>query len=602
MRNLRLACAVLVALLVIVIRGPDATLAQRMEVRVLGDHRLIANMHGLLFHDDTHDLQEDVTYAQWLGAGAIRVFATDNNSLRAWDGNRVGSQVVRLAPLLRTRGIKLIVALVNNHRAVPGEAPDASGWLDNYQQLLLPFFTADWRGPYLNFVRDLIGTVRDSGALDVVGAWELGNELHTPVSPNALVPFITQAVAEVRAVDPGTPIWPGTMGANHVEPGVPTSSIARWLYCEAPVDAYTLHAYDWIGPQRPGDMPINWDLENITPLPCSNGRSLPVIVEELGTSRALSGMYASDDEGTRIVYELRQLRRALSYSQVAAVGVWNAESPLVADTTFLDSRRGLTSYGAHALGGGSCYDPRPDPAPGVRCVYEQVLRQISTVWADPRPTFWSSADGNTSVVGVIDPPRPDGPTTLTGWVVDTAHSEAFLDRVDAYLGSVPLASGQVAAGDGGFRIELPTDSVSQGVANVTVVAHATNGQTWSRSVGVMVPGQPPAPVPTSTTTTATASAPPTRFEISAPPAGSTVSDGQVVQGIASDGIDRIELYLEPGRDAGGKLLGLAARGRPDPSTWSFVLHAPRGWHTVYVHAHSSITGLETVVALPLKVS
>ena len=84
-------------------------------------------------------------------------------------------------------------------------------------------------------------------------------------------------------------------------------AIARWLYCQAPVDAYTLHAYDWVSRQRPGDMPIDWDLDNILPQPCDGGRKLPVIVEELGTSRALSGLYTADDEASRLQQEQRQI-------------------------------------------------------------------------------------------------------------------------------------------------------------------------------------------------------------------------------------------------------------------------------------------------------
>jgi hypothetical protein len=389
------------------------------------------------------------------------------------------------------------------------------------------------------------------------------------------------------------------MGANHVEPGVPNSNIARWLYCDAPVDAYTLHAYDWIGPDRPGDMPINWDLENITSQICPSGRALPVIVEELGTSRGLAGVYGTDDEGTRIVYELRQLRRALSYAHVVGVGVWNAESPLVADTTFLDSRRGLTSYGAHALGGGSCFDPRPDPAPGTRCRYEQVLRQLSTIWADVRPAPWLAKDGNANVVGVIDPPDADGPVTLTGWIDRT--DDGYFDRVDAFVGTAAVASGRVSPGDGRFRLDVPEDSLPAGVANLTLIARGVDGQSWSRSVGVIEPGAIPPPLPMPLTLTSAPPPAPPRLEISAPPAGSSVSGGQLVQGIVSDGIDRIELYLEPGRDAGGKMLGVATRERPDASSWTFLLRAPRGWHTVYVHAHSSLTGQETVLALPLKV-
>ena len=184
-------------------------------------------------------------------------------------------RIADIAPMLRAAHIRLIVALVNNHRAVPQEPATSSGWMDSYWQLLLPFYTTTWRGAYQSFVSALISTVDSRGALDVMYAWELGNELHTPAQPDALIPFISDAAALVRALDPLTPILPGTMGANHVEPGHPESPIARWLYCDAPIDAYTLHAYDWVSPQRPGDMPINWDLDTITARPCPNGRTLP---------------------------------------------------------------------------------------------------------------------------------------------------------------------------------------------------------------------------------------------------------------------------------------------------------------------------------------
>ena len=257
-------------------------------------------MHGMLFHPDTRDIGEDLTYARWLGGGVVRVFATDSSGIRTWDGTRVGTRIAEIAPMLRASHLRLIVALVNNHAAVPGEASGSVGWMDNYIQLLLPFYTTTWRGAYYQFVHDLISTVQSYNATDVVYAWELGNELHTPRQPEALMPFVTQAAAYVRQLDPATPVFPGTMGANHVEPDHPNSAIARWLYCEAPVDAYTLHAYDWVSRQRPGDMPINWDLDNIVSQPCDNGRRLPVIVEELGTSRALPGVYTADDEAGRL--------------------------------------------------------------------------------------------------------------------------------------------------------------------------------------------------------------------------------------------------------------------------------------------------------------
>ncbi len=337
---------------------------------------LLVNMHGALFHEDPRDFQENVAYAQWLGTGVIRVFATDSNTFKPWDGRRVGSVIAQEAPVLRAARIKLVVALVNNHQPVPGEAPESAGWLDGYYQLLLPFYTRTWRDSYLSFLRALISTVRDRGAGDVIQAWQIGNELHTPESPTAFVPFVVDVARQIRALDPSTPIYPGTMGANHLQPWNPASPVARWLYCEAPVDAYTLHAYDWVSRERSGDMPIQWDLDTITAEPCPSGRRLPVIVEELGTSRALPGVYTADQEERRLEQEVRQIRFVLGYGIVQGLGVWNGESPRVRDRTFYDRRRGLTSYGPDGEGGGSCYDPRPLASPGVRCRLERLLQAL----------------------------------------------------------------------------------------------------------------------------------------------------------------------------------------------------------------------------------
>jgi hypothetical protein len=309
-------------------------------------------------------------------AGVVRVFATDNNSLKGWDGVMVGNRIADAATVFRHWNVKLIVALVNNHRPVPGEAPESFGWMDEYDQLLLPFYTEKWRGAYLKFAGDLITTVRDRGALDVIFAWELGNELHTPQQPGALIPFVTEAVQEIRKLDPQTPILPGTMGVNHLEPWNVRSEVARWLYCEAPIDAYTVHAYDWVSHARQGDMPIAWDLEYTTVEPCRSGRKLPVIVEELGTSRSLADVYNSEQEQKRLEQELRQLRFVLGFPQVIGVGAWNGESARVSDRTFFDNTRGLSSYGAGALGGGSAYDSRPEAAPGARAQLETTLRNL----------------------------------------------------------------------------------------------------------------------------------------------------------------------------------------------------------------------------------
>jgi hypothetical protein len=349
------------------------------RVTSLNDRFLLLNMHGLLFHEQPRDFQETAAYARWIRAGVIRVFATDANTNKQWDGRRVGNLIADQAPIFRGAGVKLLVALVNNHQPVPGEAPGNWGPLDDYHQLQPSFYQAGWRGAYLTFVTDLITTVKQRGALDVIYAWEIGNELHTPWDPPAMIPFISGAVAEIRRLDPQTPIFPGTMGVNHLEPWNPWSPVARWLYCYAPVDAYTLHAYDWVSRDRQGDMPIEWDLDIVTAEPCPNGRRLPVIVEELGTSRSLRDLYSEEQSAERLQQELRQLRFVLDYPQVVGVGVWSGYSPMVRDRAYYDGRRGLTSYGAEGTGGGSCYDPTPAPLPGIRCELERVLQNLPSL-------------------------------------------------------------------------------------------------------------------------------------------------------------------------------------------------------------------------------
>jgi hypothetical protein len=101
-----------------------------------------------------------------------------------------------------------------------------------------------------------------------------------------------------------------------------------------------------------------------------------VIVEELGASRGLDGLYGAEDEAARLEQELRQIRFVLEYPQVVGLGVWNGLSPRVVDKMYYDNRRGLTSYGPDRDGAGSCYDPAPLPTPAVRCRLEEVLRRL----------------------------------------------------------------------------------------------------------------------------------------------------------------------------------------------------------------------------------
>jgi hypothetical protein len=579
-------------------------------------------MHGMLFHPSTNDIAEDLSYARWLGGGIIRVFGTDSNGTLQWDGTRVGTRIAEIAPLLRANHLRLIVAFVNNHEAVPGEAAGSAGWMDNYMQLLLPFYTTTWRGAYLKFVRDLISTVEWYSAQDVIYAWELGNELHTPRQPDALIPFINEATADVRALDPVTPILPGTMGANHVEPGNPNSSIARWLYCDAPVDAYTLHAYDWVSRQRPGDMPIDWDLDNIVSQPCPSGRALPIIIEELGTSRALAGMYTASDEAGRLQQEQRQIQFVRQFPQVVGFGVWNAESPRLVDRTFVDTRRGLTSYGSNALGGGSCYDPTPDPTPGARCQLEQLLRtsHFVRVGASAQWSPGPDADKSEPLLGSVDPVA-NGDTnstalTLSGWVADpTSTGSSGIDGLNVYLGTDPsfvLASATLGVprsmdnpdwSDAGFSINLPLQQLPTGAISLTLAAHSADRGTWLSSLQIVVPALgsipsvavrvplvPLAPLPAPATAVAL------HAEVETPQPNDVVGRSFVMQ-VLAHGADRVDVFLEPDRDAGGRLLGSSATSVGD--VFSIPLIVSANGHTLFVHAISTASRQEQVLTLPI---
>jgi hypothetical protein len=589
---------------------------------------LLVNNHGMLFHSDFSDIREDVAYARWLGSGVIRVFGTNTNGLSHWNGAQVGNRIADIAPMLRAADVQLLVAFVNNHRAVPGETSSSVGWMDNYVQLLLPFYTSNWRSVYLTFVQDLITTVRSRGALDVIFAWELGNELHTPQQPEALKPFITEAVQQVRALDPVTPVLPGTMGANHVEPGNPRSPIARWLYCDAPIDAYTLHAYDWVSRQRPGDMPIDWDLDNITSQPCPNGRSLPVIVEELGTSRGLAGLYTAEDERGRLQQELRQIDFVRAFPRVVGFGVWNGASPRVVDTMFLDTHRGLTSYGAHARGGGSCYDPLPETTPGVRCQYEQALRGLHFVRPD-LSTQWTpgpDADASNPLIGLVDPlVDGGGPDALviTGWVLDPAALDSSgVDSVDVFLGAPgenvlpiararvglppryrPTASDSPQVNSAGFALSILPGMVPTGPTTLTLAAHTPEDGTWLTSLQVVVPNlgpvAPAVPRPTPTLPPVVPTPRPwTPLEIQAPQPGTLVTRTFTLQVLAPSA-DRVTVFLEPDRDQGGLLVGSATVSQASRATIQVTVRVPSGAQTLYVHAESSTTGQQQSQALPI---
>lgn len=354
-------------------RGP-LNIASR---NLVNGQALILNMHGLLFHEEPEDVQENLEYAAWLNAGVIRVFATDKIGHVNLTGGEVAERIVEMAPLLRQHRLKLIVVLMDHYREVPGDSAPPIAWMHGYRQLTLPFYTGTWRGAYRQFLGEIVWLVKERGARDVIWAWEIGNEIQTQEDPVQILPFIDAVSDEIRRIDPVTPILPGTMSGANLDPGVSDSTIGRDLFCEAPIHAYTLHTFDWWDEAAGGDVPIHWDLEEVTRTECENGRALPVIVEELGTSRELPGVYRADEPWKRLEVELSQIRRVLDHPSVSAIGVWSAESPHV-NSIRHDLFRGLSSHRNADGSSGSCYRPLPGSRPGTRCELELALRALPT--------------------------------------------------------------------------------------------------------------------------------------------------------------------------------------------------------------------------------
>jgi hypothetical protein len=357
-----------------------------------------------------------------------------------------------------------------------------------------------------------------------------------------------------------------------------------------------------------------------------------VIIEELGTSRALDGMYGADDEQGRFAQEWRQIQFVRHFPQVVGFGVWNGESPRLVDHLFFDYRRGLTSYGAQAQGGGSCYDPRPDPGPGVRCQYETLLRSMRFVRARPQGDWVAGAGADTGrpLLGALDVPGVDSTAglSLSGWVLDPlAVGSSGIDTVSVYLGST-TDNGQLLAqarlgqarldvanrygnpdwASPGFAVDLPPGSVPSGLSTLTLAAHSPERGTWVTTAEVVTPDLgSAAPLPPVAEASEVQAEPPRpvevlgqRLQVDSPKAGANIGRTAFIQGIAFDaGVDQVEVFLEPDRDRGGRLVGSTSLRTPTPARFSVSVSLPPGQHTLYVHARSGSANRESVVPIPV---
>jgi len=160
--------------------------------------------------------------------------------------------------------------------------------------------------------------------------------------------------------------------------------------------------------------------------------------------------------------------------------------------------------------------------------------------------------------------------------------------------------------DSGFAINLPLDSMTPGANLLTLAAHTPDGGMYLSTLAVVVPnlgGVPARHVLTRSAAVGAATPPPPfRMEVESPQPGQQVSRSYIVEVLAPTA-DRVDVFIEPDRDQGGKLVGSVALapGATPPNTFRVTVNLPLDGHTLYVHASSSVTGQQALVTVPVLV-
>jgi len=165
--------------------------------------------------------------------------------------------------------------------------------------------------------------------------------------------------------------------------------------------------------------------------------------------------------------------------------------------------------------------------------------------------------------------------------------------------SVPVAVGE--------------DPSKAGALGTTATDTCTPGSTMVVTTTPMSPAPAPVAPTTPATTTTTMVAPVSSaitLNVGNPSSGDTIHvGGYNIEGTAVDkaaqsgsGIDRVEIFLD-NRDQGGTMLTTATPGVNN--MWSVVVPLPSnqmGLHTLFFYAHSTVSGQEAVVSVPVTIA
>jgi len=231
--------------------------------------------------------------------------------------------------------------------------------------------------------------------------------------------------------------------------------------------------------------------------------------------------------------------------------------------------------------------------------------------------FLDSRDSGGLNVGTAVPGMTAGPfglgsfqTTVTLPNLVGGH-DLFAYAQDSVTGQENVVSVPVALGEDpskAFATTPPnaaTEMCATGGAmtTTTTTTTSTTPSTTTTATSATAPA-------TSTTTMVSPLAATINFEVGNPSPGDTIhAGGYNIQGIAVDkaaqsgsGIDRIDVFLD-NRDSGGTFLGQAGMGQNN--MWTATVPLPSnqlGLHTLWFYAHSSVTGQEMAVSVPVTIA
>jgi len=195
-------------------------------------------------------------------------------------------------------------------------------------------------------------------------------------------------------------------------------------------------------------------------------------------------------------------------------------------------------------------------------------------------------------------PNMTGGNDLVGYAHSSVTGQEFVISVPIVVGETPTVAGETSA--------------NGAVPTIT--------QTCSAAPSTTTPSTPAATTPSTTTpstttpsTTTTPAQSMVTLEIANPSPGASVLVGAyVTQGMAMDkaamsgvGVDRIDIFLD-NRDEGGTFLGSASLGAPNttPGAWSTTITFPsnmKGLHALWYYAHSTVSGGETAMEIPVTI-